>query len=134
MAPLLTIILVVILVGVLIPKRPQDNASNYGYSVKVPYFVFIVALASSPFIGAIIGTSLSPAGNSLSFLQYLWVGIVLSLPLSLVMARTFGRDNLPAYWRYLESFGNRSRTVITYSWAFAAVVAIGSAMAIAVVT
>lgn len=134
MTPLLTIILVVFLVGVLIPKRPQGAGSVNGYSVKIPYFIFVVVLASSPVLGALIGTLVDKEGQNLSFLGYLWVGIALSLPLSLITARVFGKENLPAYWRYLGSFGNHSKAVIAYIWAFATFVAIGSAIAISVLT
>ena len=70
--PLLTIIVVVFLVGVLIPKRPGDSSSIFDATVKVPYFVFLLSLASSPVIGALIKASLSRGGNSVGFLQYIF--------------------------------------------------------------
>lgn len=133
MMPLLTIILVVFLVGFLIPKRPQGAGSEHGFSVKIPYFIFVVVLASSPVAGAVIGTLIDRADNNLGFLRYLWVGIALSLPLSLITARMFGKENLPSYWQYLGNFGY-SRAVIIYSWAFATLVAIGSVIAVSFLT
>ena len=133
MTPLLTIIILVFLVGVLIPKRPNDSSISYGASVKIPYLVFILALVSSPVTGALIRASLSQEDYAAGFLQYLWVGISISLPLSLITARMYGETNLSSYWKYLETFGGHSIAVIAYSWGFATVIAIGGALAIAII-
>lgn len=134
MTPFLTVVLVVFLVGILIPKKPKIDLRVYGASVKLPYLVFILTLASSPIIGTMIGNLFGRNDNTAGFLQYLWIGIALSLPLSLITARMFGPINLVSYWRYLESFGGHSKAVIVFSWGLATVVAIGSALAIALVT
>ncbi len=92
--PLLTIIVVLILVGILIPKRPTDNSTIYGTSVKFPYVVFLLTLASSPVVGTLLGSTFHEDGKNLGFLQYLWVGVVTSLPLSLVAAYPSGEGRM----------------------------------------
>lgn len=130
MTPLLTIIVVVFLVGLVIPKRTSSSPRRYGFSVKLPYFVFVVALASSPAAGALIGSFVTPGKEGTGFLQFLWVSVAISLPLSLLTARMFGRTNLPEYWEYLESFGGHSRALITGAWGLVTTVAVVGSLAV----
>jgi hypothetical protein len=91
-------------------------------------------MISSPVISVLIEVASNERNNNLAFLQHLWVGIAVSFPLSVVVARFFGDTNSMIYGQYLESLGGHSKRVIIYSWGFAAAVAFLGAIAIAFTT
>ena len=63
------------------------------------YFVFVTLLASSLLLSIVISDL---SGRALSLWAFMWVGVSLSLPLSLLGARAFGARAYYGYWAYLE--------------------------------
>ncbi len=48
--------------------------------------------------------------------KFMWVGVGLSLPVTLLGARAFGEQAYRDYWSYLESFPRNSRKGILAAW------------------
>lgn len=81
------------------------------------YAALVSLLASSPVLSLAISDVVGLKFSESGFWAFLWVGPVLSLPLTLLCARAFGPQAYLSYWAYLQSFPNNSKTVIILSWA-----------------
>ena len=91
------------------------------------YVVFGVLLAGSPVLSGCISGSVD---TSVSLWRYIWVGISLSLPLPLLLARLMGLHHYLGYWSYLESFPGNSKKAIVVIW----LIATTSALALSIVS
>ena len=92
------------------------------------YFVFVTLLASSPLLSIVISYL---SGRALSLWAFMWVGVSLSLPLSLLGARAFGARTYYGYWAYLESFPGNTKARILTAWAtMSALTVVGGIMAL----
>lgn len=78
------------------------------------YFVFVMLLAFSPVLSVVLSDF---AGATVNLWRFMWVGVGLSLPLSLLGARAFGERAYYGYWAYLESFPGNSKVRILIAWA-----------------
>lgn len=78
------------------------------------YALFVALLATSPIVS--VGLSAIFLGK-LSLWSFLWVGVALSLPVTLVAAKAFGEGTYIGYWAYLETFRGNSKTLIITLWA-----------------
>lgn len=81
---------------------------------RVLYFVFVMFLAFSPLLSLYLSDL---GGAKVSMWAFMWVGVGLSLPLSLLGARVFGEQSYYGYWAYLESFPGNSKKRILIAWA-----------------
>lgn len=88
---------------------------------RILYAVFVILLASSPALSLYITGLTGAEFDGRGFWQFLWVGPTLSLPISLLAARSFGQKAYLGYWSYLQSFPNSSKTRILLAWATVAV-------------
>lgn len=81
---------------------------------RMLYFVFVMLLAFSPVLSVVISDF---AGATVNMWAFMWVGVGLSLPLSLLGARAFGEQFYCSYWAYLESFPGNSKMRVLIAWA-----------------
>jgi hypothetical protein len=86
------------------------------------YALFVGLIAGSPILSFVISDAIL---GEISFGKFLWVGVLLSLPVPLIAARAFGQQTYLGFWAYLESFppknglpANTQRTTII-AWAAA---------------
>ena len=86
------------------------------------YAIFVGLLAFSPLLSLMLSDAFGRPIGGADWLTFMWVGIALSLPSTLVAARLAGTMRYSAYWDYLESFpGNSKRTIIA-AWATGTVI------------
>lgn len=83
---------------------------------RILYAVFVILLASTPVLSLYITGLRGSEFDGRGFWQFLWVGPTLSLPISLVAARSFGQKAFLSYWSYLQSFPNSSKIRILLAW------------------
>lgn len=81
---------------------------------KTLYAIFVALGAFSPVLSIVL---CDVVGLELSLWTFMWVGVLLSLPVSLLGARAFGRRTYRSYWAYLESFPGHSKGGIKTGWA-----------------
>ena len=94
---------------------------------RVLYVAFVALLAGSPFISLVVA---NVVGDDLNYWRFIWVGPVVSLPLSLAIAKALGPDRYAGYWAYLQSFPNNSRRAIIASWAIVSGLTLAIGMAL----
>lgn len=85
------------------------------------YALFVAMLALSPLLSLKLSEMFS---EKLSILGFLWAGLALSLPVTLVAAKFVGEKAYVDYWAYLESSSGSTQTKITMMWAAATAIAI----------
>lgn len=98
-------------------KRTRALLASSVLLNRILYVAFVALLALSPILSLIISDLVGLKSDELNFWPFLWVGPVLSLPLTLLVARAFGPEVYLRYWAYLESFPYNSKAVIMLSWA-----------------
>ena len=78
------------------------------------YVTCVALLGGSPVLSLALA---SAVGGELNYWRFIWVGPVMSLPLSLAIAKALGPDTYAGYWTYLQSFPYNSKRTIIASWA-----------------
>lgn len=91
------------------------------------YVAFVALLAGSPFLSLVLA---SVVGGDLNYWRFIWVGPVISLPLSLAIAKALGPDRYAGYWIYLQSFPNNPKWAIIASWAIVSGLTLAIGMAL----
>jgi len=81
------------------------------------YVVCVAFLAFSPVLSLFLADLLEfNFAQSDPGWKFMWVGVGLSLPVTLLGARAFGEQAYRDYWSYLESFPRNSRKGILAAW------------------
>jgi len=115
--------LVMILI-LLLPVGKSERHSPKKFRVGTAFTIFVTLLAGSPIISIYVSGTLNKGMNTGALLNFVWIGIAASLPLSIICARAFGPETYVAYVNYLERSGKATMRVILAIWALASIVAL----------
>lgn len=116
MNSLLIFIAGIVLLGLLIPKSASSRATKSSWRNGLSYGVFVLLLAASPLIGSLFAIAIGIEVSARVALSFSWIGVVASLPISLLVARLFGADCYASFWSYLEAAGNTTKRRIVTIW------------------
>lgn len=83
---------------------------------RVLYAIFAAFGVISPVLSVFICDLLDLPMNIIAFL---WVGLGLRLPTTLLLARLVGKEAYEEYWTFLTSFPGHSRTGLKIGWPIA---------------
>lgn len=119
----LLILMGILALWILTPRESQRESKTSGWRNGTIYAVFVALLAFSPLIGGYFASKIGFEVNSWTAMCFIWVGVVLSLPTSLSIARLFGGQSYNDYWVYLESFPHSSKRNVIILWASASIFA-----------
>lgn len=105
------------LVSVESEEANADQLERGPYS-GILYFVFLAVLVGSPAFSFFLVDKMQLDEASANAATYIFIaiGVVISLPLTLMIARGLGERHYWAYWRYLEDSSRVSRRTIAMTW------------------
>ena len=94
----------------------SENRTKGSVSSWLCYAVFVILGASSPILGFVCAAALGLESEFTHGLAFAWVGVIISLPFSLLLSRAFGGDNYRDYWNFLEIRSRKTRHEIIRFW------------------
>jgi hypothetical protein len=94
------------------------------------YGLFLAVLMCAPAASFMLATAMDVPDRDAAVFLLMGVGVLLSLPLTLLIARLIGDDQYGKYWLYLEARSKVGRHAIVVMWLCVALMtlAIGAVM------
>lgn len=114
---LIVLVLTSIAIVIILPKDLPFGNQKVGIKIFIPYAVMMISVAFVPVAAIILDLATTDRQSHISFIKYTWIGVLVSLPTSLLMARIFGTINVDQYWIFLVSFWPHSRRKLVCGWA-----------------
>ncbi|WP_153067316.1 hypothetical protein [Steroidobacter cummioxidans] len=112
-----------------VAPRSHENRAT-GKDIGRPlYGLFIAILVLTPAASFMLATDLDVYNRDAFVFLFMGIGVFLSLPLTLLVARLIGEDRYEKYWLYLEEGSKVGRRAILLMWVCVALMSIGTGAA-----
>jgi hypothetical protein len=108
---LIIIVISVLIIGLLVPQK-EYNKTSLPFGVNLSIIILTILVGGSPILSIALGYAFGDAAIKPSMFRYMWVGLSISLPVSLAFAKFTLKDGLREYWHYVERFGFSRKTII----------------------
>lgn len=105
-------------------QNTKEATSEYGLN-SLLYWTMATAIVISPVVGFIVASELKIRPLGTGVFSVVGLLVLLSLPVTLIVARSQGPRRYESYWQHLERRSRMNRTRIVILWFALCVLALG---------
>jgi hypothetical protein len=105
----------------------REKSDGYFREFNVFFMILVFLISFSPLIGAYTASIVGMEVNIVNSVSFIWIGVFLSLPTSLLVSRAFGPGVYNNYWDYLQRSEKQTKDGVVRIWLIGCLGAIVSA-------